>query len=187
MLSSELFRCRCCTVNVYPLAKRLSHHHLKRAWHQQLCSSTNRFLVAPKGIICWILMANCEGSQCSFTEMAPTSDPKISHPLSSLPMFVPSRAQARGGCQPEHGSRSSPSQRSTERKAVCKIEKDTYHAFTLYCNLSVFCMCLLLWVCIPFPPVLTLSFFCGLLLFLLSNLQPNWEILQWLTYLNIIA
>lgn len=98
-------------------------------------------------------------------------------------------------CHPEHEQREAVSpgspadlhcHRGTEGKVVCKTE-NTHHAFTLYCNLSIFCMYLLLWVCISFPPVLTLSFFCGLLLFLLSNLQPNWEISQWLTYLNIIA
>lgn len=152
--------------------------------HQQVSGGTKRHLVFPGSRT---PLVNHEGRQCPSTEMVPTSDPLISHPLSSLSMSMPSQAQTQGGCQPEHSSRSSLSQRSTGGKAVCKIEEDTYHAFTLYCNLSVFCMCLLLWVCIPFPPVLTLSFFCGLLLFLLSNLQPNWEILQWLTYLNIIA
>lgn len=64
----------------------------------------------------------------------------------------------KGGCQPGRSSRSSLSQRGTEGKVVCKIEKDTYHAFTSYSNLGILYVLIALSL-YPFPTCTYTVFF----------------------------
>lgn len=119
-------------------------------WHQR----------APDGSRDLDLHGSLWGTDYGVEGPSLTLDPQVSDPLSSSSTPVPSRAQAEGGCQPGHSSRSSLSQRGTEGKAVCKMEKDTYHAFTLYSDLGILYVLIALSL-YPFPTCTYTVFFSG--------------------------